>query len=123
MFTGIIETLGTIQEIQKEAFDFYNKLTSFRTAYKLGELKLKQFVPQDNVYVYFRYNDEKVYMVVVNLGDKKEIELQPYQEMLSKGTTLKSIFGIQQQSSKGLLKWNDGESFEIFELILNPTKP
>jgi glycosidase len=112
-----------IQEIQKEAFDFYNKLTSFRTASKLGELKLKQFVPQDNVYVYFRYNDEKVYMVVVNLGDKKEIDLQPYHEMLSKGSMLKSIFNLQQQSSNGMLQWNNGESFDVFELVLNPTKP
>ena len=62
-------------------------------------------------------------MVVVNLGDKKEIDLQPYQEMLSKGSMLKSIFGLQQQLPNGILQWKDGESFEVFELILNPTKP
>jgi hypothetical protein len=62
-------------------------------------------------------------MIVVNLGDKKEIDLQPYQEMLSKGSMLKPIFNNHEQLSNGMLQWNNGESFEVFELVLNPTKP
>jgi hypothetical protein len=38
-----------IQDRQKEAFEFYNKLTSFRTTSQLGELKLKQFVFSEEV--------------------------------------------------------------------------
>lgn len=111
-----------ISPSQKEAFDFYNQLTSFRTSAQLGELKLKQFVPQDNVYVYFRYNDSKMYMMAVNLGDKKEIDLSPFQEMLSKGNQLHSLFSQEKQNTFGNLIWKDGSSFEIYEVILNPTK-
>ena len=112
-----------ISPAQKEAFDFYNLLTSFRTASQLGELKLKQFVPQDNVYVYFRYNDAKMYMMVVNLGDKKEIDLLPFQEMLSKGNQMQSLFSKEKQNTSGNLIWKDESSFEIYEVVLNPTKP
>ena len=33
--------------------------------------KLKQFIPENNLYVYFRYNDKESVMVVLNNSDKE----------------------------------------------------
>ena len=33
--------------------------------------KLKHFIPNDGVYVYFRYNDKETVMVAINNDDKE----------------------------------------------------
>jgi len=59
----------------------YRKASS---AIKTG--KLMQYVPEDGVYVYFRYDDKQTVMVVMNTSDKvKYIDLKNYPEM-NKGT-------------------------------------
>ncbi len=42
---------------------------------------LMQFVPEDNVYVYFRYDEEDMVMVILNNNDQeKELELERFRE-------------------------------------------
>ena len=43
---------------------------------------MKQFVPDDGVYVYFRYDDKQTVMVVMNTSKKeKTISFNNYKEM------------------------------------------
>uniref|UniRef100_UPI0026362C80 cyclomaltodextrinase C-terminal domain-containing protein n=1 Tax=uncultured Mucilaginibacter sp. TaxID=797541 RepID=UPI0026362C80 len=60
-------------EKENEAFDYVRKLANYRkntSALQTG--KLMQYIPQGNVYVYFRYNGQKTVMVAYNSSDKTE---------------------------------------------------
>jgi glycosidase len=52
---------------QNDVYDFMSKLMNWRKGEKvIHNGKLTHFIPEDNVYVYFRYNDEKTVMVIMN---------------------------------------------------------
>ncbi|MDB4924145.1 glycoside hydrolase family 13 protein [Mucilaginibacter sp.] len=56
---------------ENEAFDYIRTLANYRkntTALQTG--KLMQYIPQDGVYVYFRYDTEKTVMIIYNGNDK-----------------------------------------------------
>ncbi len=56
---------------ENEAFDFVRKLANYRkntTALQTG--KLMQYIPQNNVYVYFRYDQQKTVMIAYNADEK-----------------------------------------------------
>ncbi len=56
---------------EQEAFDFCSILGTWRKANPwLGKSKLMQFVPEENTYVYFRYDDMHTVMCVYNGNDK-----------------------------------------------------
>jgi glycosidase len=58
-------------DAENEAFNFVKKLANYRkqnTVLQTG--KLMQYVPENGVYVYFRYNIEKTVMVIVNSNDQ-----------------------------------------------------
>ncbi|MBE7172199.1 MAG: glycoside hydrolase family 13 protein [Williamsia sp.] len=60
---------------ENEAFDYVKKLANYRKATPaLNSGKLMQFVPQNGIYVYFRYDASKTVMIVANTG-AKEAEL------------------------------------------------
>ncbi len=62
-------------EKENEAFNYVRKLATYRKnneVLKTG--KMMQFVPQDGVYVYFRYNTDKTVMMLMN-GEEKEVSL------------------------------------------------
>lgn len=69
---------------QKEAQALFKKLLNWRqkkTAIHFG--KLKHFIPQDNVYVYFRYDDNQKLMVVLNKNTAPyKLELDRFSEIL-----------------------------------------
>src|SRR5690606_1961224 len=69
---------------QNEAFDYLKTLLHWRkTAGVIHSGKLKHFIPENNVYVYFRYNDEKTVMVVLS-GNDEEVTLDTsrFREMI-----------------------------------------
>ena len=46
--------------------------------------KMKQFVPENDIYVYFRYNDDATVMVIVNNNDNQQlVSLKRFDEMLN----------------------------------------
>lgn len=54
-------------EEQQKYFDFTSKLFNWRkTANVVHTGKTTQYLPQENVYVYFRHNEQKTVMVVMN---------------------------------------------------------
>ncbi len=60
-----------------EAFDYVSKLANYRKAHPvLSSGKLMQFIPQDGVYTYFRYNDggECVMVIANNTKDAKKVD-------------------------------------------------
>lgn len=71
-------------EKENEAFEFCKKLGQWRKSNPwIGEAALKQFVPEDDSYVYFRIGPEKMLMCIYNGNDiSKDIQMQRFQECL-----------------------------------------
>ena len=62
-------------EKENEAFNYVRKLATYRKNNEVLQTgKMMQFVPQDGVYVYFRYNTDKTVMMLMN-GEEKEVSL------------------------------------------------
>jgi glycosidase len=70
---------------QLEAQTFIKKLLNWRKNSKvIHQGKLMHFVPIDGVYVYFRYDENKKVMIVLNKSkEKKGLDLKPFAEMLN----------------------------------------
>jgi glycosidase len=59
---------------ENEAFGFFKKLANYRKNNEVLQTgKLMQYVPENGIYVYFRYNKEKTIMVIVNSNGNDEI--------------------------------------------------
>jgi neopullulanase len=67
---------------ENEAFDFVKTLANFRkTSSAITTGKLMQYVPQDGVYVYFRYNNNQTVMVISNTAkEEKKISFERFTE-------------------------------------------
>jgi len=66
-----------------EAFDYVSKLANYRKSHPvLSSGKLMQFLPQDGVYTYFRYNEngECVMIIANNTKDVKKVDGTRYAE-------------------------------------------
>lgn len=56
---------------QNDAFVFMQNLLNYRKNNEVLQTgKLLHFIPEEGVYVYFRYNDEKTVMVIINNNEK-----------------------------------------------------
>jgi glycosidase len=71
-------------EQENLAFDFVKKLANYRkNSDAISNGKFMQFVPQDGVYVYFRYTDKQRVMVVSNTNKtEKTLDTIRFEEML-----------------------------------------
>lgn len=71
-------------DIQNQFFNFTKKLFNWRkTKAVIHYGKTMQFVPHDNVYVYFRYNEtDKVMVIINNSTNEKTVDLKRFTEML-----------------------------------------
>jgi len=67
---------------EEEALSYLRTIAQFRkNASAIRSGKMMQFVPQDGVYVYFRYNDQQTIMCIMNTSnDVKIISLDRFQE-------------------------------------------
>lgn len=104
-------------EKQNEFFNFTKKLFNWRKGKTvIHKGKTMQFVPQDNVYVYFRYNDEDTVMVVINNNSKSQnLGLDRFSEMIKECKSGKNIISNKTISLKDKLTI-EGESLMIIEL-------
>ncbi|GAB2691742.1 glycoside hydrolase family 13 protein [Mucilaginibacter koreensis] len=70
---------------ENEAFDYVRKLANYRKntpALQTG--KLMQYIPENNVYVYFRYDKQKTVMVVYNSNEKETtVGTERYKERIA----------------------------------------
>lgn len=61
-------------EKENEAFNFVKTLANYRKQNSvLQNGNMMQFVPENGIYVYFRYNKEKTVMVAMNSSEKEEV--------------------------------------------------
>ena len=71
--------------------------------------RMKQFIPYDGLYVYFRYDDHKTVMVVANNNkEDKQLDLARFDEMQIQG--------------KKAIEVTTRESVELNKTILLPAK-
>ncbi len=65
---------------------------------------LKHFVPQENIYVYFRYNDNETVMIILNSNDKNmELDMTRFAEATKGYTVAKDI--LTDKEYEGFSKW------------------
>jgi glycosidase len=90
---------------QVEAMEFMRKLLMWRKSTKtLPGSKLMHFVPHDEVYIYFRYNEAGKMMVVLNKNEAaKQISLSQYADMLGTAKVGKDILTGKDISLTGEL--------------------
>jgi glycosidase len=78
---------------ENEAFNYMKSLAAFRknsSAIKTG--KLMQFVPQDGVYVYFRYDNNQTVMVIANTAkEDRKISFERFTERTKGFTKYKDV--------------------------------
>ena len=99
-------------DVQKKYFDFMAKLLNWRknkTVIHTGSLT--HYTPQNDVYVYFRYNESEKIMVVVNNNETAtDLKMSRYAESINEKTTgtdvitgktfdLKTDFSIPAQTA------------------------
>lgn len=78
---------------QQEWFDFSSKLFNWRKNKSvIHNGKTTQYIPEDNVYVYFRYNDTETVMVAVNNGtESKTIKTARFAENIKNNKSGKEV--------------------------------
>jgi glycosidase len=76
-------------EEQNKFFDFTAKLFNWRkTKTVIHNGKTTHYIPENNVYVYFRYNEKESVMVVINNSDETQtIKTNRFQENIKGYTT------------------------------------
>lgn len=104
-------------ETQKQYFDFTKKLLNWRknkTVIHTG--KTTHYVPENNVYVYFRHNDEESVMVIINNSDKPQtIDSERFAENIKPYTKGKDIISEKEIELNGTLKIQ-GKTSLVLEL-------
>jgi glycosidase len=102
---------------QAKYFDFTAKVFNWRKSKSvIHNGKLMHYLPDNNVYVYFRYNDNESVMVVVNNSkDKQTFKLDRFKESLDSYSSGKDIISDANFDLKSELTI-DGKSSLILEL-------
>jgi glycosidase len=93
-------------DAQKDMQNFVKKLLNWRKSNPVvytGELK--HFVPENNVYVYFRYNADKKIMVVLNKSDQeKDLDTSRFHEVIGNSASGKEVISGENLSNLKNLK-------------------
>ena len=78
---------------ENEAFNFVKTLASYRkNTPTLHTGKLMQFIPENGIYVYFRYDDNKTIMVVTNTNtSEKSIDCKRFAERMNGFASAKNV--------------------------------
>ncbi|MEL7532984.1 MAG: glycoside hydrolase family 13 protein [Bacteroidota bacterium] len=93
-------------EQEQQAFETVKTLANFRkgsSAIKTG--KLMQFVPENGVYVYFRYDEQQTVMVILNQNDsQQEVDFSRFSERLVGFSKAIDVLGAEQVEDLSKLK-------------------
>jgi glycosidase len=78
---------------ENRAFEFMRALATWRqTADVVHHGRLTQFIPQDDVYVYFRWDEDDTVMVALNAAaEPRALDLSRYQERILGHTTGRNV--------------------------------
>ena len=102
---------------QNDYFDFTSKLFQWRKTNEVVHFgKMTHYLPENNVYVYFRHNDKQAVMVVLNnSAETKTIKTKRFQENIKDSKTAKDILSGKTIDLKNEISL-DGKSVLIIEL-------
>lgn len=101
---------------ENEAFNYLRLLLNYRKENSvLHHGKMIQYIPQQNVYVYFRTNEQKTVMVIMNLSDTEQpISIARYDENLKGARKAKDVISGRILNINDLkLKGHDAFVLEI----------
>ncbi len=91
---------------QNEAYDHIKKLLDWRkTATAIHSGKLMHFLPEDNVYVYFRYTDAQTIMVILNGNTQdKTLSTKRFFERMAGFTKATNVLSGQKITDLGSIR-------------------
>ncbi len=103
---------------ENEAFNYIRTLLNYRKVNPvLHSGKMIQFIPRDNVYAYFRMNEEKTVMVILNnSGDQRTLDMARFEECLKGARTGKDVVTNKTVQLDGLKV--EGKSALVLEVGL-----
>lgn len=86
---------------ENEAFNFVRTLANYRKKNEVLQTgKLMQYVPENGIYVYFRYNADKTVMIVMNTNDTvSDLSLKRFNERLDGFNSALNIITSQKINS------------------------
>jgi glycosidase len=92
-------------EQEETYFQFTKQLLNWRKNQPvIHSGKMKQFVPENNVYVYFRYNESDTLMMMINNSVKEEtLKMNRFDELLSGKSILRDVFTNQDSKLSSAL--------------------
>lgn len=101
---------------QQMAFTHFSRLGQFRkSSSAIGSGQMMQYIPQDGLYLYFRYDTKQTVLVIANTGEKKVTpNWSLYKERVKEFTKLRDVISGAISSLEELTV-SPGESF-VFEL-------
>jgi glycosidase len=102
---------------QAKYFDFSKKVLNWRKNKEVIHTgKLTHYIPENNVYVYFRHNDKETVMVVINNApDTQKLNLTRFQENIKSFTSGNDILSGKTIDFKNEVSI-DGKTSMILEL-------
>jgi len=88
-------------EKENEAFNFVRTLANYRKNNEVLQTgKLMQYVPENGIYVYFRYNADKTVMIIMNTNDTaSDVSLKRFSERMNGFTKAVNVISSQQINS------------------------
>ena len=91
---------------ENEAFGYVSKLAHYRNATPaVHSGKLMQYVPQDGVYVYFRYDESKTVMIASNTQDKeKSLDTSRFSEKMNGFSGARNVLTEEVINSLSVVK-------------------
>lgn len=104
-------------QVQNDYFDYTSKLFNWRKSkFLIHSGKMTHYIPENNVYVYFRYNESESVMVVINNNTEKQIlKTNRFQENIQKFTSGKDVITEKSFDLKNDIEM-EGKSVLILEL-------
>ncbi len=104
-------------EKEEMAFEYFKKLANIRKMNPvLASGELKQFIPKDGIYVYFRILGAQKIMCVVNTSSKEHVlNIETYNEVINGKTTFVDLFNNTSQSVQSSIAI-PAISFQLFEI-------
>lgn len=110
-------TAGGRNEKENDAFNYVKKLANYRkNTIALQTGKMMQYLPENGIYVYFRYDDKKTVMVIYNSADKEQTTATDRYYERIKG--VKNAKNIVTGENQGLSKLTIGaKSTLVLELL------
>jgi glycosidase len=99
---------------ENEAWNYFQTLATWRKTNSALTGKMMQFIPENGVYVYFRYDEKNTVMVIFNSNtENKTIKLNRFEERLTKHSSFTNIFTKQTTTIGENMMVNGGETLVL----------